>query len=490
MNTATTILVKFAFCCVLASFATRANAQLAQQDDPVTTALRQTSQQLEDEKSQFAQELQQQKVLLETLSAQKETLAGDVVDITFSNAKKQSELQQLIEQKAELQKQARQNSRQLSNIRIIASQAIHTLADLLGTLPPSESRDAQRQLLDNFNKTLSDTGESSVDIGPVLELITSLIREGHTSALFTTDITAPAGNTENVRVLRVGQLLYACQSPSGKIYLAITAPGTASGFRWTQELDRRTIRNIKKAIDKARSSSAAFTANLPVDVSGQLTSNNLRSTTTIFGKLRKGGPVMIPLAAVALLAVLLIIERLIFIFKESPRSVYTAESILALCHEGHFGNAADLASGSPKVIARVLNVALRNRHASTQIVEDAIQEAILHEMPRVERFMPTIAILAGVAPLLGLLGTVTGMIATFDMITHLGTGRPQLMAGGISEALITTATGLVIAIPVLLLRSLISSKTDQLVADTERYAATLLNLINEENPMHKEVKDV
>ena len=112
-------------------------------------------------------------------------------------------------------------------------------------------------------------------------------------------------------------------------------------------------------------------------------------------------------------------------------------------------------------------------------MEDAIAESILHELPNVERFLPSIGILAGVAPLLGLLGTVTGMISTFDTITIFGSGQPRLMAGGISEALLTTAAGLVIAIPVLLIHSFLSSRADRLIADTERFSATLLNILSE-----------
>jgi biopolymer transport protein ExbB len=112
-------------------------------------------------------------------------------------------------------------------------------------------------------------------------------------------------------------------------------------------------------------------------------------------------------------------------------------------------------------------------------MEDAVQEAVLHELPRLERFLPTIAILASVAPLLGLLGTVTGMILTFEMIATLGSGNPRIMAGGISQALITTASGLVVAIPILLTHSFLAARVDRLIADMERFAAMLLNLLRQ-----------
>ena len=471
---------KLALFCVFELLATCTHAQTLSQTGIVSTPLQQTRNQIETEKIQFSQELEQQQQWLENLSSKKQKLANEVVDLKFSIAQKQSELQDLLDRKEGLQQQDHQNGQQLTNIRVIANQAANTLADLLGTLPPSESRMTQRQLLDHFNRASGDPNSPAVDMAALVELMGSLVREGHTSALFDTCITTPSGNTEQAAVLRVGHIFHACQTPLGEIYLRVASPDTTSGFRWMGKLDKQINRNIKDAITNANSSPAVYAANLPIDISRRLTDKDLRSTSTLVQKLIAGGPVMIPLAIVALVASLLIVERLFFILRQCRSSIRTAESILASCHGNKFDDAASFASSCPKVIAKVLSAALRNRHASPQIIEDAIQESMLHEIPHIDRFLPTIAVLAGVAPLLGLLGTITGMISTFDMITHFGTGRPQLMAGGISEALITTATGLVIAIPVLLMHNLISSKTDQLVADTERYAATLLNLIQEQ----------
>jgi len=119
-------------------------------------------------------------------------------------------------------------------------------------------------------------------------------------------------------------------------------------------------------------------------------------------------------------------------------------------------------------------------------MEDSVQEAVLHELPGLERFLSALAILAGVAPLLGLLGTVTGMIATFNAITVFGSGEPRLMAGGISEALLTTAAGLIIAIPILFIHSILSGRVEGLIADMERFSATLLNLVNKESSIQEE----
>jgi biopolymer transport protein ExbB len=103
-----------------------------------------------------------------------------------------------------------------------------------------------------------------------------------------------------------------------------------------------------------------------------------------------------------------------------------------------------------------------------------LDEAILREIPRLERFQGLIKVIAGVAPLLGLLGTVVGMIKTFQSITLFGTGDPKLMADGISQALVTTVEGLVVAIPMVFMHALISGKSRALIEVLEEQSAGLI----------------
>lgn len=114
---------------------------------------------------------------------------------------------------------------------------------------------------------------------------------------------------------------------------------------------------------------------------------------------------------------------------------------------------------SDNPLGRVLSVYDANREEDVETLELKLDEAILKETPPLERFITTIGVLAVVAPLLGLLGTVTGMIQTFQSITLFGTGDPKLMAGGISEALVTTMLGLYSAIPLTLLHSFVSGRS-------------------------------
>jgi biopolymer transport protein ExbB len=110
-------------------------------------------------------------------------------------------------------------------------------------------------------------------------------------------------------------------------------------------------------------------------------------------------------------------------------------------------------------------------------MENALQEAVLKEVPPMERFLSTLGMLAAIAPLLGLLGTVTGMIDTFHVITLYGTGDPRLMSGGISEALVTTMLGLSVAIPLLLAQTLLNRAVDKRIGEMEEKSVALVNIV-------------
>jgi len=125
-------------------------------------------------------------------------------------------------------------------------------------------------------------------------------------------------------------------------------------------------------------------------------------------------------------------------------------------------------------LGRVMQVYYSDTKQDTETLELRLDEAIIKETPRIEYGLNFIKILAAIAPLLGLLGTVTGMIQTFQAITLFGTGDPKLMAGGISTALVTTVMGLVVAIPLVLLHSYLSGKASRLVQVLDEQSAGLI----------------
>ena len=125
-------------------------------------------------------------------------------------------------------------------------------------------------------------------------------------------------------------------------------------------------------------------------------------------------------------------------------------------------------------LGRVLAVYDQNRNVDVETLELKLDEAILKETPALERFLTIVKLISAVAPLFGLLGTVTGMIETFQAITLFGTGDPSQMAGGISAALMTTVEGLVVAIPTLLLHSFVSGSSKGIVHVLEEQSAGII----------------
>ena len=125
-------------------------------------------------------------------------------------------------------------------------------------------------------------------------------------------------------------------------------------------------------------------------------------------------------------------------------------------------------------LGRVLMVSQENSNADTETLELKLHEAVLKETPALEAWVNFIKIVSMVAPLLGLLGTVTGMILTFQALTIFGTGDPKAMAGGISSALVTTVLGLCVAIPTLFLHALVSGRSKKVIHILEEQSAGII----------------
>lgn len=152
------------------------------------------------------------------------------------------------------------------------------------------------------------------------------------------------------------------------------------------------------------------------------------------------------------------------------------EAVSAAAAEGRLDRARALAErGGP--VARMLRAVLAAADRSPEELDRVVDESILRETPGIDRFASALTVITAGAPLLGLLGTVTGMIATFDVITEHGTGNPKLMSAGIAEALICTALGLSVAIPTLLAGNVLASVAEGIKTTLDRGALTLLNAL-------------
>lgn len=223
----------------------------------------------------------------------------------------------------------------------------------------------------------------------------------------------------------------------------------------------------------------------PVDISNGAALQRLAQTQKSFAEwLSAGGILVWPILLVGLIAALLIIERFISLSRIRANSSKNMNRIIELVSKGQWVKCREFClQKSSFPTCRVISHTLQYVGASKDILENAFQEGLLKELPLLERFLPTLNVLAAVAPLLGLLGTVTGMINTFQIITIYGTGDPRMMSGGISEALVTTQLGLTVAVPIMLLHHLLDRRVDKIVGDMEEKGATIAVALMKENPV-------
>ena len=181
---------------------------------------------------------------------------------------------------------------------------------------------------------------------------------------------------------------------------------------------------------------------------------------TLLERVNQGGLVGYIIVVLGFLGVALAIERIVSL------------SRMAKMVRKQLSAGTAVSGDSP--LSRVWQSYEANKSVDVETLELKLDDAILKEMPALERGLSLLKLLSGVAPLLGLLGTVTGMILTFQAITLFGTGDPKLMAGGISQALVTTVLGLVVAIPILLLHAVASTRSREIVQVLEEQAAGLI----------------
>jgi len=440
-------------------------------------AIEQTESELQAEKARIQKEEQTRRNELEEIRATCRKMADEIVERRISIARKQAGLREIRRQRETLWAERTQWQDDLSQIRLICGEVAKELTELVGVLPVSEHRQDQLQQLASLEKALTED-KPDVMIESVFTLVRSLLHETRSTAVYSADVVDPAGVRRRARLLRVGLNLFAYRiHETSQTAIAISDPYQEGGFRWYEDLSERIRQAIVSAIDQGRDHVAIYP--LPIDVTGAMTAATNLSNKTLIGRIRSGGVVMFPLAAVAICLAVLICERFFVLLPETRHSLQFCERILDMCSKGDFEQAEQLAGKTKGILSRTLKVCVAHRKSPPTVLDDAIQETFLHEFPKLERFLPSIRMLSSVAPILGLLGTVTGIIATFDMITVVGGGKPRLLAGGISEALITTATGLIIAIPGLLAHSFLSGRINGIIANTERFAASLSNLIKQ-----------
>ena len=194
----------------------------------------------------------------------------------------------------------------------------------------------------------------------------------------------------------------------------------------------------------------------------------------------KGGAVMWPLLLFSVAALAIILERLWSLRRVSIIPAAPLRELEAMLSAGELGSARSFVQGRNEPVFRILDVALRHARHGRDVIREAVEEVGRREAAQLEHYLNTLGTIAAVSPLLGLLGTVTGMIKVFTVITVQGVGDPSVLAEGISEALITTAAGLTIAIPALIMHRYFEGLVEKLVVEMEGHTVYILDLLAEQ----------
>jgi biopolymer transport protein ExbB len=190
---------------------------------------------------------------------------------------------------------------------------------------------------------------------------------------------------------------------------------------------------------------------------------------------KAGGVTLYPLFAVGIFALLMIIERLIYFTRKSTNAGAFTRRFHELVDQRRWQEAREFCARSGSSLARTLGAIAANADKTREAAEKSVREAMLREIPSLEKRLPLIAALGTAAPLLGLLGTVSGLVTLFKVLNQIGANDPKVLAGGISEALVNTETGLAIAIPVLLIHGFLTEKLDTLNATLSSRSLEVLN---------------
>ncbi len=337
----------------------------------------------------------------------------------------------------------------------LQSTSSEAAVQFMGSLSSAEFGEERVIYLNELTAKMSETTELP-DIEEIRQLWFELQREmiaGSEIVSFEADVIDVDGETTTCMVVRVGLFNAVCD---GK-YLEFAASKGQYAFLPRQPEGRytRTASNIASA-----STNEQVTFGIdPTGPTGGSLLANLIQTPSLSERAAQGKEIGYAIIVVGLLGTLLALYKLFVLYVMGRAVKKQADS-------------KDLDQKNP--LGRVLKVGEEHFSKDIDTLELKLAEAIMAERPNIERYIGVVKIISVVAPLAGLLGTVTGMIVTFQQITLYGTGDPKLMAGGISQALVTTVLGLLVAIPTTLLHSFANSSAREIVGVLEEQSTGIL----------------
>ncbi|MDA3903673.1 MAG: MotA/TolQ/ExbB proton channel family protein [Desulfuromusa sp.] len=193
----------------------------------------------------------------------------------------------------------------------------------------------------------------------------------------------------------------------------------------------------------------------------------------------RGGPLMYPILLCSVIGWAIFMERIFAFIKVRRHLIPLQNSVKGFLQKDQAKEAVDLCTQQKTPLAKILLVVLKNRGCQRSYLKSLAEEVGEREAISLQRYLGLLGTIANITPLLGLLGTVLGMIKAFNVIATQGMGTPATLGGGISEALITTAAGLTVAVPMLLLHRYLSSRSERLVLELEEATMHIIDLVEE-----------
>jgi biopolymer transport protein ExbB len=393
------------------------------------------------------------------------------------------ELVQLRSVTADMKDKAELAGKSVDDLAVQVQQAVDKAATELSADFPIELE--QRNL--NLSRARQALDAGSTQSGKAVDLLFETMASRYALTLDQefTNRNSQIGMQAEVPVyrLKLGTIFLAEAARSGSAVQNLQRTGTLQGkvFEWRSDLSESFAKDLREGLMQVQQGNPQAWISIDVlqNKSAQSTTRkNQELTTKQKAKefFRAGGPVMYPLALVAILALLLSLERWITFTRRGGISKKFLKALDGLVEQKKWQEAHALALAQKTSLGNALAAILGNvKNCSRSGAEKALRECLLREQPRLEQRMGLLGALGSSAPLLGLLGTVTGMISLFKVITEVGTNDAKVLAGGISEALITTETGLVIAIPVLLLHGWLTERLDIITSQLGIQSITLAN---------------
>ncbi len=276
----------------------------------------------------------------------------------------------------------------------------------------------------------------------------------------------PGGLYEEGQFATIGPLVFFTSSHSDQAGIAQMELGSLNAV--VHEVDLKFRSGIRSMTD-------TLSGKVPVDTTLGDALKIAAAQDTVQEHIKKGGVVMIPILGLASFAFIIAVFKWFEIGAVKRARVRDLEAILRHLRHGDKDDALAYAKSVKGPVGDMLATAVEHCDEDKELIEEVLYEKIVILQPKLERMLPLIAVTAATAPLLGLLGTVTGMIKTFKLITVFGTGDAKSLSSGISEALITTEFGLIVAIPALIIHAILNRKAKGVVSSMEQTAVGFIN---------------